>query len=116
MQVNRTSNPSRAAGVARFVNGAALMSPQVAGGVPPGGVPPGFREPRLPRRIGSELTAHELRLLRLFVEGHTYKTAAAKLRISTHTVSFHLRSIYEKLQVHSKSQAVDKAMREGLVC
>ena len=50
----------------------------------------------------------ENRKFRLFVDGHNYKTAAAELGVSVHTVSFHLRSIYEKLQVHSKSEAWPK--------
>jgi DNA-binding CsgD family transcriptional regulator len=54
-------------------------------------------------------------LLRLLVEGHHYKTAADKLGITVHTVSFHLRNIYSKLEVHSKTEAVAKALREGLV-
>jgi DNA-binding NarL/FixJ family response regulator len=55
------------------------------------------------------------RLLKLFVEGHNYKTAAAELRVSVNTVNFHVRSIYDKLQVHSRSEAVAKALRNRLV-
>jgi DNA-binding NarL/FixJ family response regulator len=61
------------------------------------------------------LTPHELRLLRLLVEGHNYKTAAEEMGVSVHGISFHTRNIYGKLQVHSKSEAVAKALRLGLV-
>ena len=74
-----------------------------------------FREIRPPDRAAYNLTPHESHLLRLFVEGHNYKTAAAELRVSVHTISFHLRSIYEKLQVHSKSEAVAIAVKNRLV-
>jgi DNA-binding CsgD family transcriptional regulator len=56
-----------------------------------------------------------MRLLRLLAEGHHYKTAAAEMEISINTVSYHLRSIYRKLQVHSKSEAVAKALRDRLI-
>jgi DNA-binding NarL/FixJ family response regulator len=62
-----------------------------------------------------DLTPQERQLLKLLVEGHHKKTAADAMGISFHTVSFHLRHIYEKLQVHSKSEAVAKALREHLV-
>lgn len=62
-----------------------------------------------------DLTPQERQLLKLLVEGHHKKTAADAMSISFHTVSFHLRHIYEKLQVHSKSEAVAKALREHLV-
>lgn len=74
-----------------------------------------FREFRPPERAVYDLTPHECRLLKLFVEGHNYKTAAAELHVSVHTVSFHLRSIYDKLQVHSKSEAVAVALKNRLV-
>jgi len=73
-----------------------------------------FREVRPPARVDYELTPHETRLLRMLVEGHSYKTAAAELNVSVNTVKFHLRHIYEKLQVHTKSEAVAKALRHGL--
>jgi DNA-binding CsgD family transcriptional regulator len=74
-----------------------------------------FRQFRPPARAPSELTPQEIALLKLMVEGHHYKTAASEMGISINTVSFHLRHIYEKLQVHSKTEAVAKALRERLV-
>jgi DNA-binding NarL/FixJ family response regulator len=74
-----------------------------------------FREFRPPDRAMHRLTTQESELLKLIVEGHSYKTAAAKLHISASTVSFHLQNIYTKLQVHSKSEAVAKALRNHLV-
>ena len=74
-----------------------------------------FREVRPPERAPHNLTPAETELLKLLVEGHNYKTAAAELSVSINTVSFHLRNIYEKLQVHSKSEAVAKAFRERIV-
>jgi len=92
------------------VNGGAPMSPEVARRVITL-----FRDIRPPKRADYDLTPHETRLLRLLLEGYNYKTAAAELGVTVHTISFHLRSIYEKLQVHSKSEAVAKALRNRLV-
>ena len=61
------------------------------------------------------LAPQEMRVLKLITEGHQNKTAAAELGISIHTVTFHPRSIYEKLHVHSRSEAVARALREGLI-
>jgi DNA-binding NarL/FixJ family response regulator len=74
-----------------------------------------FQEIRPPDDVDYELTPHELRLLRLLVEGHSYKGAAAELKISVNTIAFHTKRIYEKLQVHSKSAAVAKALRQRIV-
>ncbi|MEO6391504.1 MAG: response regulator transcription factor [Pyrinomonadaceae bacterium] len=74
-----------------------------------------FREFRPPNHADYRLTPQETELLRLLIEGHHKKTAAREMNISFHTVSFHLKNIYEKLQVHSKSEAVAKALREHLV-
>ena len=49
------------------------------------------------------------------MEGHHYQTAADELGVTVNTIRFHLRRIYEKLQVHSKAEAVAKALRERLV-
>jgi DNA-binding NarL/FixJ family response regulator len=92
------------------VQGGAPMSPEVARRVIAL-----FREIRPPARADYQLTPHETRLLKLFVEGHNYKTAATELRVSVNTINFHVRSIYEKLQVHSRSEAVAKALLNRLV-
>lgn len=92
------------------VQGGAPMSPEVARRVVAL-----FRDIRPPERADYQLTPHETRLLKLLVEGHNYKTAAAELGVSFHTIHFHVRNIYEKLQVHSKSEAVSKALRDRIV-
>jgi DNA-binding NarL/FixJ family response regulator len=90
--------------------GGAPMSPEVARRVVAL-----FRQFAPPKNVDYQLTAHETRLLKLLVEGYNFKTVAAKLGVSVNTISFHMRHIYEKLQVHSKSEAVAKALRQGLV-
>ncbi|HNB70598.1 MAG TPA: response regulator transcription factor [Acidobacteriota bacterium] len=75
-----------------------------------------FRQFRPPAdREACHLTQQETQLLKLFVDGHNYKTAAVEMNISVNTISFHLRNIYRKLQVHSKSEAVSKALRNRLI-
>src|SRR5262245_27448285 len=92
------------------MDGGAPMSPEVARRVVRL-----FRDFRPPRRASYHLTPQESQLLKLLVEGHHYKTAADVMEISVNTVSFHLKNIYGKLRVHSKSEAVAKAIRERLV-
>ena len=74
-----------------------------------------FREFRPPAEAAHQLTPHEIRILALLVEGHNYQTAADELGVSINTIRFHMRSIYEKLQVHSKSEAVSKALRNRII-
>lgn len=92
------------------VSGGAPMSPEVAHKVIRL-----FRELHPPEKPDEQLTPHEVRLLTLFAEGHNYKTAAAELGVTTHTISFHLQRIYDKLHVHSKTEAVAKALRNRLI-
>jgi DNA-binding NarL/FixJ family response regulator len=69
----------------------------------------------LPKRSSEHLLSpREEEILQELVRGNSYKSTADHLFISIHTVRFHIRSIYEKLQVHSKSEAVAKALRDGL--
>jgi DNA-binding NarL/FixJ family response regulator len=92
------------------INGGAPMSPEVARRVLAI-----FRQIRPPEHADYQLTAHEKRLLKLLVEGHNFKAIAPQLGVTVHTVAFHMQRIYEKLQVHSKSAAVAKALRDRLV-
>jgi DNA-binding NarL/FixJ family response regulator len=96
--------------VAEAVLGGSPMSPEIARRVVTL-----FRDIRPPEKAEHQLTPHETRLLKLLVEGHNYKTAAKELGVSVNTISFHMRHIYDKLQVHSKSEAVAKALRHRLV-
>jgi DNA-binding NarL/FixJ family response regulator len=92
------------------VDGGSPMSPEVASKVIRL-----FREFRPPETVDYDLTPHEVRLLKLLVEGHNYNTAAKELKNSVNTVKFYIKRIYEKLQVHSKSEAVAKALKERLL-
>jgi DNA-binding NarL/FixJ family response regulator len=92
------------------MGGGAPMSPEVARRVVAL-----FREIRPPEQADYQLTPHEIRILVLLVEGYNYKTAGDELGVSINTIRFHMRSIYEKLQVHSKSEAVAKALRNRII-
>ncbi|HXJ13794.1 MAG TPA: LuxR C-terminal-related transcriptional regulator, partial [Candidatus Limnocylindrales bacterium] len=63
----------------------------------------------------AELTAQEQRLLTLLAEGYSYQSAADRMHVSVNTVRNYVRKIYEKLHVHSKSEAVSKALRRGVI-
>jgi len=89
--------------------GGAPMSPEVARRVVEL-----FRRFKPPERADYHLTPYELRLLGMLVDGHNYKTAAAELGVTVHAVSFHMRHVYEKLRVHSKSEVVARALRQRL--
>lgn len=95
-------------GLQEALDGGAPMSPEVARKVVTI-----FREVRPPKGAGCDLTKQESEVLRLLVEGHNYKTAADALGITVNTLSFHVRNVYSKLEVHSKSEAVAKALRSG---
>jgi DNA-binding NarL/FixJ family response regulator len=74
-----------------------------------------FQKVAPPKNRDRQLTPREFQILRLLADGHNYKTCAEELSLSLHTVRFHIRNIYEQLHVHSKSEAVLKALRSGLI-
>lgn len=100
--------------IAETKRGGAPMSPEIARKVlarfrrlepAAAATPPG----------GGALSPQETRLLALIAAGSSYREAAMELEVSINTVRTHIRSIYEKLQVHTRSEAVAKAMRSGLI-
>ena len=108
--LKRTSSTKLLESLREAATGGAPMSPEVAKRVIKL-----FRDIRPPETATYELTPHENRLLKLLVEGHNYTTAAEELGVSYNTVKFHMRHVYGKLQVHSKSEAVAKALKDRLI-
>jgi len=97
------------ASIREALGGGAPMSPQIARRVLNL-----FTQIRAPR-WDYELTDRERDVLRELVDGKTKKEMGKSLFVSEHTVDSHLRSIYQKLHVHSRTEAVVKAITEKLV-
>jgi DNA-binding NarL/FixJ family response regulator len=91
-------------------DGGAPMSPEIARRVLVM-----FQKVAPPRDKEQLLSPRETDVLRLLVDGHSYKTAAHALQLSIDTLRFHIRNVYKKLHVHSKSEAVILALRKGIV-
>lgn len=66
-------------------------------------------------KLLAEFTPRELDVLRLLAEGYDTATLARRLGIAPHTIEWHVSHLIEKLQVHSKLQAVIAAARLGLI-
>ncbi|MDQ6788810.1 MAG: response regulator transcription factor [Acidobacteriota bacterium] len=90
--------------------GGAPMSPEIARQVITL-----FRQIAPPDKENYRLTPQEVRLLQLLANGFSYQAAAEQLHISINTVRNYIRSIYEKLHVNSKSEAVGKALRHRII-
>jgi DNA-binding NarL/FixJ family response regulator len=90
--------------------GGAPMSPEIARKVVTL-----FQKIGPPAQAHEQLTPQEVRLLKMLSEGYSYQGAAGQLSISINTVRNYIRSIYEKLHVHSKSEAVSKAIRSRII-
>ena len=96
--------------VEQAFDGASQMSPHIARKVLEL-----FRRHLPPPKADYRLTERELEVLELLTQGDDHKQIAEKLFLSPFTVRAHLRNIYDKLHVHSKSQAVAKALQERLL-
>jgi DNA-binding NarL/FixJ family response regulator len=61
------------------------------------------------------LTPHEARIVGMLADGNSYQEIGERLGITINTVRNYIRSIYEKLHVHTKSEAVSRALRGRLI-
>ncbi len=74
-----------------------------------------FKEKPQEKHQEYDLSDREIQVLNLLVEGYSYKMIANDLFIAIDTVRSHIKKIYEKLHVHSKSEAVAKAFKNRLL-
>lgn len=63
----------------------------------------------------SNLSGRETQILQFLVNGYSYKMIAGELKVSLDTVRFHIKKIYDKLHVHSATEAVSKAIKNKLI-
>jgi DNA-binding NarL/FixJ family response regulator len=73
-----------------------------------------FSQPFRNKKNFKQLTSREHEVLSLLVRGFSYKMIGGELDISNDTVSTHIKKIYAKLQVNSKSEAVAKALQNKI--
>jgi len=107
----KNTPPSRLLEAIRDVHsGGAPMSPEIARSVVRL-----FRQTMPAPDRSYALTPQEVRLLGLLAQGHSYRSAGEQLHVTENTIRNYIRSIYDKLHVHSKSEAVTKALRRGII-
>ena len=63
----------------------------------------------------ANLSKRETEILQFLVNGYSYKMIAAEMTISIDTVRFHIKKVYDKLHVHSATEAVSKALKDKLI-
>ncbi len=73
------------------------------------------QQPRIAENVSYKLTERETEILNLLVKGNSYKMIADKCGITMDTVRSHIKKIYDKLHVHSQTEAVAKAIHENIV-
>lgn len=96
--------------VEQVMKGEAPMSPGIARMVIQH-----LQQPAAPVENLYQLTSREKQILSGLSKGNSYKMIASEFGISIDTVRTHIKRIYEKLQVHSQTEAVSKAVNEKLV-
>jgi DNA-binding NarL/FixJ family response regulator len=105
------SSPAIVAALRAVIDGGSPISPSIARyllGAVRGHAP-------APADGAPELTPRELDVLRAIVKGFTYEEIGRLLDISQTTVAAHVRKVYRKLAVHSRSEATYEALQHGIV-
>ena len=108
--LKKTPPPQIAEAVRQAHEGGSPLSPEIARQIVRQ-----FQNEPAPERRDSALTPQERSLVRLLADGFSYQAAAERLGVSINTVRDHVRNVYEKLHVHSKSEAVSKALRRHMI-
>jgi DNA-binding NarL/FixJ family response regulator len=103
------SSDSIANSISEVMNGGAPMNSHIAKKVLNM-----FRDQNI-KSEGYDLSEREKEILALLVDGLSKKQIADNIFLSHHTVDSHIRNIYAKLEVHSRSSAISKAIREKLL-
>jgi two-component system nitrate/nitrite response regulator NarL len=98
-----------AAAVVAAAQGLAVIEPAFAAALLPAA------RDRLPTQPFEDLTPRELQVLQRMAEGQSNKAIARALGISEHTVKFHVNAILGKLSAESRTEAVVRATRLGLI-
>jgi DNA-binding NarL/FixJ family response regulator len=96
--------------IEEVLEGGAPMSPQIASAML--GL---VAKLAVPRAADPLLSPRETEILQLMSQGLAMKEIGVRLGASYHTVDTHIRRVYDKLQVHSRAEAVAKGMKQGLL-
>ncbi len=116
--LRRDADPSQIVAAAEAIRlGLTVVDPAFhsALSILPDRFPPQSRGVRAPEQPIEDLTPRERQVLQLMAEGLPNKTIAARLGISEHTVKFHINAILGKLDAGSRTEAVVRATRLGLI-
>lgn len=106
----KTSDPDEIIdGINNVIHGAAALSPAIAAMILNGFAKHG------PVNEVETLTSREEEVLKGLVKGYTKREIGEELAISQHTVDMHLRATYRKLHVRTQTEAVSKALRQGII-
>jgi len=104
----QTTSSQLCSALAAVVHDAVVLDAAIAGMLAPS-------EPTGTRVDSEELTPREREVLQLIAEGLPNKAIAQRLGVTDHTVKFHVNAILGKLQAQSRTEAVVRASRQGLI-